>query len=125
MDGTLYKENSPQTDLFKYELREYAKKKKMEFNEQSTDDLWVFQMRKPSMTAGIGSKALSIVIENIDDNTVKVCIGNSKWGAKIASTALITFLFAPLVIIPAIGAAKQGLLIADIKKMIKKRFQEI
>ncbi|SEL39307.1 hypothetical protein SAMN04488700_0632 [Carnobacterium iners] len=103
MKEIYYKKDLSKLDSFKENVRKYVASKDYELQEQEGNQLeWVCQIKKESKwTLGIGSKALTIVIEDFSDNLIKVKIGEGKWLSKISGGLITTVVSGPLFLLAA------------------------
>ncbi|WP_414839416.1 hypothetical protein [Carnobacterium sp. TMP28] len=103
MKEIYYKKDLSKLDSFKENVRKYVVSKDYELQEQEGNQLeWVCQIKKESKwTLGIGSKALTIVVEDFSDNLIKVKIGEGKWLSKISGGLITTVVSGPLFLLAA------------------------
>ena len=78
------------------------------------------------ITLGVSSSALTVIIQNVNDDTVKVSIGKMKWASKVAGGLVALFSPVALLAFPAavatlVGTVKQNNMFKDIDGFIKER----
>ncbi|KIL34234.1 hypothetical protein SD71_21595 [Cohnella kolymensis] len=84
-------------------------------------------MRKSSkITLGLSSRAVTVIIQNANDDMVKISIGKMKWASKVAGglvalfspVALVAF---PFAVATLVGTVKQNNMFKQIEGFIKNR----
>lgn len=103
MKEMYFKKDLAKIKSFKENVRVYANSKEVELQEQGDNDVeWVCQMKKDSkLTLSIGSKALTIVIEDFSDDMIKLRIGEGKWLSKITGGLVASVASGPLFLVTA------------------------
>lgn len=115
---------------FKNDIRLFAKENELvlqETSETSDTAKWVCQMKKDSkFTLGIASKAITIIIDEFSDDTIKISVGEGKWLSKIAGSAATMIVSGPLLLIAGAttvtGIFKQAKLISQVQNLIEVNF---
>ncbi|MFD2670303.1 hypothetical protein [Marinicrinis sediminis] len=128
MEGKYYKKNSETIEKLKYDLRYYCNQNNLETQELDHPEKgWVFQLKKSSkITLGISSRAVTVIIQNINDDMVKISTGNIKWASKV--TGGLVAIFSPLALIAfpvlvstCVGLVKQNNMLKQIEQFIENR----
>lgn len=123
MKEMYFKKDLAKIKSFKESVKVYASSKEVELQEQGDNDVeWVCQMKKDSKwTLGVGSKALTVVIEDFSDDMIKVRIGEGKWLSKITGGLVTTIASGPLFLVAApttvVGVFGQVKLTSEIVKI--------
>lgn len=129
MKEMYFKKDLTKIKLFKENVRAYAQSKEVQMQEregetQIHDDIvrafghskeekseyngvdWLCQMKKDSKwTLGVGSKALTITIEDFSEDTIKVKIGEGKWLSKVTGGIVTSLASGPLFLVAAPATA--------------------
>lgn len=126
----VYKKKNPEkVKAFKNDIRLFAKENELVIQEtDETDSIkWICQLKKESkLTLGIASKALTIVIDEFSDDTIKISVGEGKWLPKIAGSAVTMVTSGPLFLLAgattANGIFKQIKLAKQVQNFIEINF---
>lgn len=114
---------------FKRDIRKFAKENNLVFQESNEKDQskWVCQMKRESkLTLGVASKAITIIIDDFSDSTIKISVGEGKWMSKIAGSAATAILSGPLFLVvgttTVTGIFGQVKLMRQINSLIEANF---
>ena len=122
------KKNHEQLEAFKNDIRTFANENKLKFQEASDGEFeWVCQMRKNSkLTFGVASSAITIIIEDFSEDTMKIRVGKGKWMSKLAGSAATMLIPGPLLLVAGAatvtGISKQMNLTKQISNFIDIHF---
>lgn len=123
------KKKYEQLKAFKNDIRIFAEENKLKFQEASDGEFeWVCQMRKNSkLTLGVRSRAVTIMIDDFSEDTIKIRVGKGKWKSKIAGSAATMLIPGPLLLVAGAatvtGISKQMNLTKQITHFIDIHFE--
>lgn len=122
------KKNYGQLEAFKNDIRIFAEENKLKFQEASDSEFeWVCQMRNSSkLSFGVASSAVTIIIDDFSEDTIKIRVGKGKWMSKIAGSAATMLIPGPLLLVAGAatvtGISKQMNLTKQINNFIDIHF---
>jgi len=122
------KKKYEQLKAFKNDIRMFAGESKLKFQEASDSEFeWVCQIRKNSkLTFGVASSAITIIIDDFSEDTIKIRVGKGKWMSKIAGSAATMLIPGPLLLVAGVatvtGISKQMNLTKQINNFIDIHF---
>ena len=114
------KKNIKNIESFKTDVRKFAKDNDLIFQEsdESEQTKWVCQMKKESkITLGLTAKAITVIIDDFSEDTLKISVGEGKWISKIAGSAATMVLAGPLLLV--VGATTVTGIFGQIKLINK------
>lgn len=129
MQEIFKKKNSQQLETFKNDIRLFAEDNKLKFQEASHSEFtWICQLRKNSkLTFGVASSAITIIVEDFSEDTIKIRLGKGKWMSKLAGSAATLLIPGPLLLVAGAatvtGISKQMTLSKQINNFIDIHFK--
>ena len=129
MQEIFKKKNSQQLETFKNDIRLFAEDNKLKFQEASDSEFtWICQLRKNSkLTFGVASSAITIIVEDFSEDTIKIRLGKGKWMSKLAGSAATVLIPGPLLFVAGAatvtGISKQMTLSKQINNFIDIHFK--
>lgn len=130
MKELYFKKNENEIEALKEDIKRYSNQKGLELQELDDPEKgWVCQMeKKSSITLGIASRAVTVLISDFSNDTIKVSIGEAKWVSKLAGGLVVLFSPAALVTLIALpvtltGVFKQKGMLKDLENLVNVRLK--